>query len=297
MVLRRPRSRFNSSWGRTNFAENFNMQIKILSFNIWDIPFWFSVKREERARRLGEYLKRIDPHIICLQEAFDVRHRDDLHKCLGKEKYHITLGNSGTRRVLLFKRFDLTGGLVTFSKLPILKSSFVPFRRFVDMMFAEYIGRKGVLETIVKTPHGPLMVLNTHLHKGKTIVDRGIRLRQLKQVFKAAKKDLKSMPAVVVGDLNENEIMANKECAALIKKFGFRDSALVTNNRQPTVRPENTYAQTWFHRTTRPLRIDYALLNDVGKFGFSLKTCEVLSQPNSPISDHDPLLVTLEIKT
>ncbi|MCP6720181.1 MAG: endonuclease/exonuclease/phosphatase family protein [Patescibacteria group bacterium] len=272
------------------------MQLKILTFNIWDIPFWFTPKRHERACRLGEYLKKYDPDIICLQEAFDVQHRDELHEYLGKKTYHVTEGNGDTRRVLLFKRFDLTGGLVTFSKLPIISSRFVHFRRFVDMMFAEYIGRKGVLETIIKTPQGPFAIINTHLHTGGYSIDQKIRLRQMRQLFRAIKKRVSRIPIVITGDLNEDDIMQNESLSSLIKKFGFHDGAdHSTNIPKPTNRIENPFTNAWFnlYKITSSQRVDYTLLNDTSSFGFKVIDHQVLSQPNDPLSDHDPLLITL----
>jgi endonuclease/exonuclease/phosphatase family metal-dependent hydrolase len=143
------------------------MQIKVLTLNIWDIPFWFSTKRRERMRHLGPYLKEINPDIICLQEAFDVKHRELIHEALGKKNYHIVEEYDETRRVLLFKRFDLTGGLIIFSKFPIKENSFSHFRRPLRIAFSERVGRKGFLQALLETPMGPLLVVNTHLHSGK----------------------------------------------------------------------------------------------------------------------------------
>lgn len=272
------------------------MQLKILTFNIWDIPFWFTTKRHDRAHRLGEYLKKYDPDIICLQEAFDVKHRDALHEYLGKKTYHVTEGNGDARRVLLFKRFDLTGGLVTFSKLPIISSRFVHFRRFVDMMFAEYIGRKGVLETIIKTPQGPFAVINTHLHTGGHSIDQNIRLRQMRQLFKTIKKRTSRIPTVITGDLNEDNIMQHDDLSRLIKKAGFHDGADYSiKTPKPTVRIENPLTNAWFNlsRISSSKRFDYTLVNNTASFGFTVTDHQALPQPNEPLSDHEPLLITL----
>jgi endonuclease/exonuclease/phosphatase family metal-dependent hydrolase len=59
------------------------MQLKLVTLNIWDIPFWFSLDREARLARLGQYLNKISPDLICLQESFDVKHRDDLYEYFG----------------------------------------------------------------------------------------------------------------------------------------------------------------------------------------------------------------------
>ena len=137
-----------------------------------------------------------------------MKHRDDIYEYLGRDQFHSIEEYARTRRVLLFKHLDLTGGLVTFSRLPILSSRFIPFRRFVDMDFAEYIARKGILETIVTTSEGPLCLLNTHLHAGGLHVDveTNIRRRQMNQILQVlvARND---MPIILAGDFNEHEML------------------------------------------------------------------------------------------
>ncbi|HXF43977.1 MAG TPA: endonuclease/exonuclease/phosphatase family protein [Candidatus Paceibacterota bacterium] len=271
------------------------MRIKIVSLNVWDIPFWFSVKREERINRLGVYLKDIDPDIVCLQEAFDVRHRAVLHEILGKSVYKETEGNGKTRRVFLFKRLDLTGGLVTYSKLPIVKSVFHRFRRFVDMVFFEYIGRKGVLETVIETPKGPLVVMNTHLHTGRLSIDRHVRVKQLKQVFKAA-AGVKELPTVILGDFNDNDLLKHRDYTPFFRKYGFEDAALDTKGEvTPTVRLGNRYhSKTWFNRSRTTERLDYALVRNFEKAGMKIAEYRNLEQPANPLSDHDPVMITIE---
>jgi len=271
--------------------------MKIISLNIWDVPFWFSVKRGERISRLGEFFKKQGVEIICLQESFDVKHRNDLHNYLGKSFYKASESdtNGKTRRVLLFKRLDLTGGLVTFSKLPVRKSYFVHFRRFVDMLFFEYIGRKGVLETIIETPKGPLLVMNTHFHTGRTSVDHRVRLKQLRQLLKAAKA-VRNMPTIIAGDFNENDMFKEKDFAHLLRKAGFQDPARGEKEEaRPTIRFGNRYAsKTWFNRSPKSRRIDYILTKNLESFGWKIADFKVLDQPKNPFSDHDPVMLEIE---
>ena len=202
------------------------MQLKLVTLNIWDIPFWFSLDREARIARLGQYLNKISPDLICLQESFDVKHRDHLYEYLGRDQFHIIEEYDRTRRVLLFKHLDLTGGLVTFSRLPIISSRFIPFRRFVDMDFAEYIARKGILETILTTSEGPLCLLNTHLHAGGLHVDveTNIRRRQMNQIMKVlvARNE---MPIILAGDFNENEMLQHPVHGPAMERLGVKDAA------------------------------------------------------------------------
>jgi hypothetical protein len=35
-------------------------QLKIVSFNIWDLPYWFVKNRRQRILQIAEYLQRLD---------------------------------------------------------------------------------------------------------------------------------------------------------------------------------------------------------------------------------------------
>src|SRR5712692_3115948 len=104
-------------------------QLKIVSFNIWDLPYWFVKNRQQRILQIAEYLQRLDAEIVCLQESFDVHHRSLLYEHLGIERYYASGGFEEIRKVPLAE-FDTTGGLVIFSKFPIIKYKFIPFNHF-----------------------------------------------------------------------------------------------------------------------------------------------------------------------
>ena len=131
------------SYARTNMPHHMNSsQLKIVSFNIWDLPYWFVKNRQQRILQIAEYLQRLDAEIICLQESFDVHHRRLLYEYLGIERYYPSGGFEETRKVPLAS-FDTTGGLVIFSKFPIIQYKFTPFSQFTPSLI-ERIGRKGV---------------------------------------------------------------------------------------------------------------------------------------------------------
>src|SRR5215510_419719 len=160
-------------------------QLKIVSFNIWDLPYWFVKNREQRILQIAEYLHRLDAEIVCLQESFDIHHRRLLYEHLGLERYYASGGFEATRKAPLAV-FDTTGGLVIFSKFPILQHKFVPFNQFT-LSLVERIGRKGVLEATIETPYGVIQVLNTHLHMGKSFFSRNTRVKQLKSILERMK--------------------------------------------------------------------------------------------------------------
>src|SRR5262249_47093706 len=183
-------------------------QLKIVSFNIWDLPYWFVKNRRQRILQIAEYLQRLDAEIICLQESFDVHHRRLLYEHLGLERYYTSGGFEETRKVPLAV-FDTTGGLVIFSKFPIIQHQFIPFNQFTPSL-VERIGRKGVLEATIETPYGVMQVLNIHLHMGKNFFARNTRVKQLKSILELIKLQ-QHYPVILAGDFNQNALMEQKK--------------------------------------------------------------------------------------
>src|SRR5215813_2067308 len=108
-------------------------QLKIVSFNIWDLPYWFVKNRQQRILQIAAYLRRLDAEIICLQESFDVHHRRLLYERLGCDRYYASGGFEETRKAP-FASLDTTGGLVTFSRFPIIEHTFMPFNQFTPSL-------------------------------------------------------------------------------------------------------------------------------------------------------------------
>ncbi len=268
------------------------VHIRILSFNIWDLPLWFVKDREIRIRNIAKYIKKSDADVICLQESFDVGHRILLRDQL-KEKYQIAGDAMETRRILFVKLFDMTGGLVVFSKFPIVRSQFIPYGRFLNSDITEMLGRKGFLEVFVKTPAGEFRIVNTHMHQESIFFDKIIRLRQMTKMI--MKMDHSEVPTVLAGDFNEDHLMDDGEFAELFKKTGFSNPLKLKSGEEmpPTYRPENRYVDNWWNRIRFPKRYDYMLVKNLSEAGLRV----VDYRPRyitPPLSDHDPLLLILE---
>ncbi|KKU91663.1 MAG: hypothetical protein UY23_C0001G0269 [Candidatus Jorgensenbacteria bacterium GW2011_GWA1_48_11] len=269
------------------------MELKLLTFNIWDVPLHLSLNRHERAHRIGGYLKKWTPDIICLQEAFDVEHRRRIREDVGNHDYNIIEEYDETRRTLLFKRFDLTGGLVILSRYPIKESLFTPFKRPLRMTLPERIGRKGFLKALIETPAGPLLVVNTHLCSPGLWTNHRMRIFQIKQLL----EDLggsNNVPIILAGDLNEDLALGGEDFFQLIKNAGFDDGAeFFGQAEKPTRRSENVYDDKWYGNGDGSHRLDYILLRNP-KNNFKFSDYRVLSQPREiTLSDHEPVLATL----
>jgi endonuclease/exonuclease/phosphatase family metal-dependent hydrolase len=267
------------------------VELKILSFNIWDLPLFFVKNRKARIKGTAEYLKKLDADIICLQESFDTKHRLFLKDAL-TDNYYMAGDTEETRRLLFFKLFDMSGGLVIFSKFPILESNFISYSRVFNSSIGEVLARKGFLEAIIKTPKGKIRILNTHLHEETPFFDQTVRMSQLAKLFGLIKQD--NLPTMLVGDFNEEALMHQDKFSTLFDSRGFEHpiKTVRSSDVEPTYRPGNPYVDNWVNRTSVPKRYDYILVKNMDKLGLIAKQYEP-QIINPPLSDHDPVLLVL----
>lgn len=274
------------------------MDIKVLTLNVWDVPFWFAVNRKKRMHQLGAFLKKNNPDIICLQESFDTKHRTLTHETLGKANYMAGDLYEKTRRILLYKKIDKTGGLITFSKFPILKTSFTPYPKHPFMSIPERLGTKGFLETYIKTPKGFLRVINTHFLNGKTALPKRIRMAQIDLLIKRLKK-LK-ITTIIAGDFNEEAKQVENNFSIFLQKTGFFDCASFIKKIQlPTIRIDNPYTAMLFNIRQGGIseRYDHVFFKNGNHAQLEVKNLKTLIQKTNPLSDHEPVLATFKIYT
>ncbi len=256
------------------------MQIKIISYNIWDLPLWFVKNRKARVKRVAEYLAQSGADIICIQEAWSRSGRATLYRILGEAGYeHV----SARERLVLIGN----GGLLTFSKFPIVSKKFTPFSR-LSAAFVELFAAKGVLEVTVDTPQGKLSVFNTHLHSPSWVFGQTIRLRQMKRVLDVLAQD--EAAAVLAGDFNEDKLWEQKEFTKILNAAAFLNPLSVALDMPPTYRLENEFVNIWINRAYAPSRFDYIFVRSLDKLGFTVKTYQPLYLTPA-LSDHDPVVV------
>jgi endonuclease/exonuclease/phosphatase family metal-dependent hydrolase len=265
-------------------------QLKIVSFNIWDLPYWFVKNRQERILQIANYLQKLDAEIVCLQESFDIQHRRLLYERLGVERYYASGGFEETRKVP-FAVFDTTGGLVIFSKFPIIQHQFTPFNHFTPSV-VERIGRKGVLEATIKTPYGTIQVFNIHLHVGRHFFAHKIRVKQLKSVLERIKIQ-PHVSSILAGDFNENALMEQKKFVTMLQPRGLTHSLYFEKYEfMPSYRIKNPLVNTWINREKYSRRLDYILVNLTEDFYLKVMQYEPIYL-NPPLSDHDPVFLSL----
>lgn len=276
------------------------MPIKIISFNIWDLPLWFVENRQQRVKKIARFLKQTNADIICLQESFDVSNRQFLHNFLGKRSYHATAGMYKKRRVPT-GLLDTTGGLIIFSKYPIIRQRFMPFKR-MNYSAIEFFSKKGVLEAIIQTPKGRIQIINTHLlNTDQKFLSKKIRSRQIAEIIKNIAAN-QTMPTILAGDLNQDAAMDQSYISKYLSKQNLEHPG--PDPLLPSYRPANPLVSgQWLNKNWLPWkknsaaakRLDYIFVRFIDKIGLKVKTYRpIYLKPT--LSDHDPVVMILNDK-
>ncbi len=264
--------------------------IKIISFNIWDLPVPYNTTRRERVRQIISYLKKHDPDIICLQEAWDPVHRRRIHDELGRERYHAALNETFASRWLPF--YNATGGLFTLSKFPVASEQFYAFKGFTASL-TDWLGNKGFVESRIEAPNGDLVLINTHLchleHASKQLLRR--RYGQFDRLLRHIEQS-HDKAVIVAGDFNEDDIMKRKEFSERLTASGLIHPHLAEAPLAATYRHDNPFVDTWPNRVPSSQRYDYIFVRSLDKLGLSVEKYEP-EYLNPVLSDHDPVVMTL----
>lgn len=269
------------------------MELKIITFNIWDLHLGTNKDRELRFKRLLKKIPELNVDIICLQESWDVTHQYELRQTLTPE-YYTTLGSGKIKtRHIFWEKIDTMGGLVIISKFPIKSWQFTPFNRWQNNSLIEFSAQKGFLSTIIDTPDGELRVVTTHLNANGFHPDN-VREKQLRELFSGINNTNRNIPSVLCGDLNKDRMMSDPFYAKIISDGGFvRPANFDGAESIPTHRPANIYAGSLFYPAKKPFQFDYILISNFDNME-NMQVKPLYFEP--PLSDHDPLELSLSLK-
>jgi endonuclease/exonuclease/phosphatase family metal-dependent hydrolase len=131
-----------------------NLGLKLVTYNIWGLPWWLNGARPSRYADIAHELERLDPDIILLQEAWTAKARKSAPR---DGRWSIA---RGAGQHLIFQQ----NGLVTLSRFPIIGGAFYPFSHAA---FPDRLVRKGALKVTLRLPGGQVLnVWNVHLQEG-----------------------------------------------------------------------------------------------------------------------------------
>jgi endonuclease/exonuclease/phosphatase family metal-dependent hydrolase len=269
------------------------LAVKLLSLNIWDLPI--PLPGVNHRRRRLEILKRVPPlgaDVVLIQEAFRPAFKLALRRAL--PDYYGDHYLAGSRRRWGVK-WDTSGGLLTLSRWPVLRSRYLPAYTVPGMRWDERLGSKGCLLTLLSTPAGHLWVGNVHLHAGTGENARRARVLQVRHLLQALPPPGRER-LVLGGDFNMDPATERLEEPTgwdLLLAAGFREVAGGLGGSLATVvQRRNRYARYWPGRHP-DRRLTHFFYWGKGIRPMPGSACVCLDDP--PVSDHFGLMAHIEL--
>lgn len=242
----------------------------LLTYNTWGLPIWIPGSNQRvRYDLIPESLLAGNFDIICLQETFSKRLRTKINNKLSENYYHFSDYDCDKTIFGPVKR-DCYGGLMTWSKYPIIHEEFHQYHKEGYNNIAEKIGSKGFLISTIALPDGIVTVINTHLYAGKDEEASRIRLEQLHylKIFLEENIELHESPILLMGDLNINhpnvvaktKILKNIDAYKFLSdKMAFIDSCPTLDEKHYTI----DYRTNKYVEENNPLqKLDYILYKE-----------------------------------
>jgi endonuclease/exonuclease/phosphatase family metal-dependent hydrolase len=224
------------------------MELRLGTFNVWGLPKPFADDSSVRARAIARRLPELDLDVLLIQEAWTDEMRDSLRVAALEAGFEVALASR-----------ESGGGLMTISRLPILRNRFQKFQFRGDperIATGEFLGAKGYQTLLLEGRDGPFTVINTHLHaryqRFRPKLNSAVRAAQLLQLVGEI-HDLEGT-VVIGGDLN---CLADDPEYQIFK--GLTGAFEVAEGRKDlsTISRFNFYKR---HRSGSDKRIDYLFL-------------------------------------
>lgn len=270
------------------------MQLRLLSLNVWGLPWPASRIRDTRMRMIAADLPALELDAAAFQEVWTPTVREILVE--------------GGRRAGLpyaWHRNELlaNSGLLVLSRWPIRE---VRFTRFAlgglpqRIQHADYYGGKGFVQCVLDLPVGEFELVTSHLQAGYGRVgyaDEYLGHRVAQMIELALGVAVSERPLAVLGDLNARP--QRDEMRILLDSTGLVDLALAIGRDVPTLLPYSPYGAD---QEPPGKRIDYVLARSGRSLGIrpveALRTFDtefVLGGQRATFSDHTGVLAELDL--
>ena len=231
---------------------------KIISYNVNDMPTAIFTNKRNRISRLTSFLNENKDSVdmFMFQEVFTDFYRLKLIQFFKQLDWSVVYGDPSAN----YWTF-VHNGLFVASRYPFAHTEAINFRSCV--MF-DCFSKKGALLVQVKKNKALYTIVNTHLQDSTFDINGATRSHQLKEIHEMGQK---YETITVIGDINTTPSR-------------LRDAA------------PYTYGIRLFGRAVFPALPTFQKLTYDGAFGPLVTSVSTL-EPTSSISDHRPILVTL----
>ncbi|EDP59010.1 sphingomyelin phosphodiesterase [Vibrio sp. AND4] len=264
--------------------------LKVLTYNVWMLPHVGS-NMDIRATRIAEEVK--DHDIVFMQEVFRRKNEEDIYFTMNEHFDYISdkLDGGGSNT------YD--GGVVTFSKFPIITQSQYVFNNCIG---TDCAADKGVLYTkILKDDHN-FHLLNLHLGSWNSRSHRDVRILQIYEI-KAFLEQLSipdGEPIILGGDFNIAKYKFPLDFSMLLDSLNLLEPEL-TGPLKYSYDPLVNINLAGGDAAERE-RLDYLLYVDNGAIASSTAKIEVLRNFDAAmwggwdLSDHHAVSSTFYIR-
>lgn len=249
------------------------MKIRILQWNIWF---------QENAENILKTIKRIDPDIICCQEATigsNFNKQKDVPAFISQKLgYNYNFSNSHKYEFPITPKGESNyGGNAIFSRFPIIKNSNFPIINPKDL-HGKYERRTCAVSEI-KIGKKIIKVVTTHSSYNNGFVENKEKIKEIRKIVNFIKKNTKNL--IFTGDLN---IAPDSKSIGLIQRELVHCGPCYD---QPTWTTK-PFSFMGFQEKKLKWRLDYI---------FSTKDIKVVNSKiiKTKYSDHLPILLEIDI--
>ncbi len=259
------------------------LRLRVVTFNVWGLPWGIAAHREARLERIGPALAALRPDVVALQEVWVEADGERLRRVLADaglvHSLHLSDGFLGSG-LLVASRHPL--GAERFTRYEAAGKPHKPFH-------GDWFARKGVVVVRLDTPAGPVLLADTHLHaRYGTDEYLPVQVAQALQLIEAV-GDFGRRPPEVTGDAARPPLVLAGDLNA---RWGSLPLRL-------------TLAGAALRPVDEGLGIDWLLVRDGGALEVRVRRVEagLLTEDvdlgegvRAPLSDHPAVLAELELR-
>jgi endonuclease/exonuclease/phosphatase family metal-dependent hydrolase len=227
------------------------MPIRVVTLNVWALPFGLSRFNTKRLKLIGERLNQLDADVCAFQEAWTSQARKELISAGKRAGYDFSWHRKSIRN---------GSGLLLLSRWPIVATQFHPFTLSglaQNLHHGDWWSGKGIAVHQLRHPEGEFVILNTHLLARYTPIQRAdpyFAMRVAEVIEVASVLTGINQPVLALGDFNIQE--STDEYEILMGLSGLTDMAADFNQRQNT-RMVNNPMRKPNARKRSDARLDY----------------------------------------
>lgn len=258
---------------------------------------------ERRLPAVAAHLREVAADVIAVQEVWSRRHRRFLAEALRPAFPHVVRDDAR-------RWFGFGGGLMLFSRHPIVRSRFAPFRAQSGLERV-FVSKGCLIARVLIAGLGTVVVANAHTTAGgfrhaESPGTERLRRAQLAQVTEMVAEEQGVDLNVILGDLNAGPEASPDDYRSVCER-GFRDAFRLRRQgggREHTWDAENALIAGGQHRSGPDMRIDHVLLGGPRSADVVVEQAEVTAHEprvevgenlRVPLSDHYALRVDLTL--